>query len=443
MPSPIRQWIMKKVLFITYHFAPCGGGGVVPIHTFVKYLPLAGYQPVILTVEEDYYENTYRSPELAAELPAGLPVYRARCLEPARWGLKDKVFGLADRSRLDRVVISLGKHLLRHLLVPDRNVTWLPFALCRGAGAASTEKVDLIFATSPPFTSGLIAYLLNRWTRLPYVLDYRDDWVGNPLYSSRFLPRKAVDRVLERTIVGAARRVVCATEESIALFRTKYPEIAAAKYVLIRNGFDPEYFASGCRAASPKERGKTRFVYTGTLTPRRTPIYFLRAAERLILERPELAGRFEIRFAGFIPKSLRDYIQSSRISSLTRCEEGMPPREVARRLCREADICLLFQRRSEGGETAIPGKVYEYLAAGKPVFCMAEGGATVRFLKGTGGAYFADYEDVEGIKTVLAEIVSGRAETATVSKLTEAELRQFSRREQTLALGRVFDSVTQ
>lgn len=432
---------MKKILFITYNFAPGGGGPVIPIHTLVKYLPLAGYEPVVLTVREEYYQKTYRSPELASELPDDLRVFRAGCLEPKNWGLKDKIYGLEDRNRRDRLVIGLGKHLLKHCLIPDRNITWLPFAFTRGVRIAAEEKFDLIFAVAPPFTSNLIAYLLSRWTRTPYVLDYRDDWVGNPLYSSRFLPRKIVDRVLEKLIVRAAGRVVCATEESISLFREKYPEITADKYALIRNGYDPEYFGPCLRAAPQAERGKTRFVYTGTLTLKRTPIYFLRAAERLIRERPELAGRFEIRFVGFIPKAVRDYIQRSTISGLTRCKEGLSPRESARLLCREADVCLLFQRKSEGGQTAIPGKVYEYLAAGKPVFCMAEGGATVRFLESTGGALFADYEDVERIQDILSGLISG-GKTAPVSRLTEAELRQFSRREQAISLGRVFDSVT-
>ncbi len=89
---------MRKVLIIAYHFAPYGGGGVIRIHNFVKYLPLAGYLPIVLTVKDEYYENTYRTAELVDELRGEISLIRTGCLEPARWGFKDKVYGVTKKE---------------------------------------------------------------------------------------------------------------------------------------------------------------------------------------------------------------------------------------------------------------------------------------------------------------------------------------------------------
>jgi len=431
---------MRRILVISYHFAPYGGGGVIRIHNFVKYLPLTGYMPVVLTAQEEYYENTYRTPDLLKEFKEDSPIFRTRCLEPAQWGFKDKIYGVTERKGLDRVTLPLSKHLIKPWLIPDRNITWLPFALSEGLKIINSNNIDLIFSTSPPFTSNLIAYLLSKHTRIPYIIDYRDDWVGNPLYSSRFPLKKRLEKSLEKMLVSGSRRVICASEDSVNLFRTKFPDIREEKFVLIRNGFDPEYFEVKSEG-SMNRMGKLKLVYTGSLTPGRNPRFFLQAMERVVSRRPQLANRIEIRFIGLIPDRIREIIQKSGVRDMVRCEGNLSPREVARILCREADVCLLFQRMIEGGKTAIPGKVYEYLAARKPIFCMAEGGATVRFLKNLGCDLISDYEDIPRMTDLISRIIGLREKGQLSFALNDQDIQKFSRKSQTLILSRVFDSL--
>lgn len=429
---------MKKVLIITYHFAPYGGGGVIRIHNFVKYLPLTGYLPIVLTAREEYYENTYRTPDLLKELNREIPIFRTRCLEPARWGFKDKIYGVTKRKGLDNITLLLSKHLLKPWLIPDRNITWLPSALSEGLKIINSEKIDLIFSTSPPFTSNLIAYLLSKRTRIPYIIDYRDDWVGNPLYSSRFPLKRRLEKTLEKMMVSGSSRVICASAASVSLFKAKYPDIKEEKFVLIRNGFDPEYFEAKNQGAQ-KRMEKIKLVYTGSLTPGRNPVFFLRAMERFVSQRPELANQIEIRFIGLIPERIRELIQKSGVREMVRCEGNLSPREVARILCCEADVCLLFQRRNEGGETAIPGKVYEYLAARKPIFCMAEGGAIVRFLKEIGCELIADYQDTDQILDLIKKAVSLWENHKLSFLLRDHEIERFNRKKQVGRLAQLFN----
>ncbi len=325
-------------------------------------------------------------------------------------------------------------------MIPDRNITWLPFALRRALKIIASEKIELILSTSPPFTSNLIAYLLHRMTRIPYILDYRDDWVGNPLYSSRCPLKRKLEKSMEKTMVRSSSWVVCASEDSIRLFKSKYRDIEEGKYVLIRNGFDPEYFAAG-QIPETIPTDKLRLVYTGSLTPKRTPWFFLQALEQFVALRPGMADRIEVRFIGFIPEQIRKLIEESGVRDMVRCQGSISPREVARLLCSEADVCLVFQRENEGGETAIPGKVYEYLAAGKPILCMADGGATVRFLKRLGCNLFSAYEDIPRITELISRIVDLGAEEKLTSVTSAREIELFNRKNQTLTLGRIFDSL--
>jgi len=437
-PKPDKnQRSPDRVLVVSYHFPPYGGGGVIRIHNFVKYLPGHGYLPTVLSASELYYESTYRSRELAEEVPPDTPVIRTRCLEPARWGLKDKAYGLGTASRGDRLFLSLGKRLVKPWIFPDRAVPWFLPARRAGRRLLRPGGFSLIFATSPPFTSALVAARLAARTKLPLVLDFRDDWVGNPLYSSSFPPKRALERYCEKMLLRASHKVICASEDSRRHFLNKHPEIGSHKYALIPNGFDPEYFEN--RESRPRRTdGKIRCVYAGSLTPQRTPVFFLRALAALARRRPDLAARFEVRFIGYIPEKVRREIEEEGRGMRVTLEGNRSPREIARILTDEADLCLVLQRRGEGGETAIPGKVYECLAAHKPILCLSEGGAVVRLLEELGSNLNCRYEDEEGILKLLVRVAENPAENQLPSRLGPETLARFNRKEQTGTLARIF-----
>ena len=432
---------MNKILIVAYHFPPYSGGSTIRVHNFVKYLPSFDVNPVVLTVEDKYYPTVYRNDQLLDEFDDSVEIFRTGSLEPAAHGFRDKVYGAQERGSADRLLISVLKKAVIPFLIPDREVPWLPCAVRTGTKVARTENIDAVFSTGPPFTAHLVAYVIAKRTQLPLILDYRDDWVGNEYYDWGNPFRRRFQRYLEKRVVRRADKVVCASAESINLFRTKYPNIDNSKYVHISNGFDPAVFGVAKGRTGKKQTTFTRFVYTGSLTPKRTPRYFLEAVKTLAEEQPELADKLLVRFIGYSPLEHQRLVESMELAHLVEFEHNMAPRQVAEVITHETDVCLLFQRQSEGGNTAIPGKLYEYLACRKPILCMADGGATVNLLNELGCSLISPYEGVDDIKRLLEKIVRHYDQLSAEFDWSEETLRRFSRKEQAKQLSALISEV--
>ena len=82
--------------------------------------------------------------------------------------------------------------------------------------------------------------------------------------------------------------------------------------------------------------------------------------------------------------------------------------EDAVRRIAEADVALVTQSHAAGDETAVAAKVYEYLALGKPVLCLSDGGATDSLLRRLGADQLcARLHDAGSIEVALERIREG------------------------------------
>jgi len=431
---------MKNILFISYYFPPYSGGSIIRVHNFVKYLPQFNFRPVVLTVDENYYEKIYYDYSLLNEYPKFIKIFRTKSLEPRGGSIKDKVYGLKENNKFDKFIISVFKKIVSNLFIPDYHILWFPYALIRGYKIIKKNDISLIFSTSPPFSSNIIAYILSKLSGKPFVLDYRDDWVGNEFYS-RGKIRKILEKKIEMLIVKDASKVITATKESINLFRKKYPNIHNSKFFCIPNGFDPEYFSSFLIANGKKNKIKKNqkivFVYTGSLTIKRDPYFFLYSIKEITKENPYIKNYLSIFFIGFCHYSHKELVKKLGLTEIVIFKDNLSPGETAKFLIENADVCLIFQREIEGGKTAIPGKLYEYLASRKPILCMDENGATSRLLNGIGSYLNANYYDTVKIKLLLKEIISNYKNISKEYEWSEEFINNFSRKNQTKILANI------
>lgn len=436
---------MKKILILSYYFPPYGGGSVIRIHNFVKYLTKFGFLPIVLTLKEKYYEKTYLNPELLDEYSKEVKIIRTNSFEPKGGEIKDKIYGLKKKTGMDRLLFSIMKYPVDKVLIPDRNILWAPFALLKGIDIINKNKIDLIFATSPPFSTGVIAFLLHKLKAKPYVLDFRDDWIGNKFYGihNGYL-RSGLEKKFEYLLIKKASKVITATKETIDHFKEKYPKINEDKYRFLRNGYDPECFKENNSIDYLKgdlKDQKINFTHTGSLTIKRNPLFFLQAIKEILKENPSLKNRLRISFIGFTHYEHKELIKSLNLSDIVFFFENMSPRKTADFLQSETDVCLIFQRKSEGGNTAIPGKLYEYLACRKPILCMDDNGATTDFLKDIGSKLNANYEDIAKIKHLIEMIIDNFQDIKKDYAWEDDFLNQFSRKKQAEKLAKVFNKL--
>lgn len=268
---------------------------------------------------------------------------------------------------------------VRQGLIPDAQVGWMPHAIWRGLRSVRQRGGRLLFSTSPPASSHLVALALKRMTGLPWVADFRDCWTYDPLDGAlaRDGLRLQAERALEARVVGEADRVIAVTEVARQDFLKRYPE-AARKVVLIPNGFVPHPaplpeggMEEGERGGGEGRRnGRLRMVYTGT---------------------------FSRSHAGRSPEALFDALRGMSdapelvlVGALTEAEEGMArdliergvvrvvgpvSREEALAYQRSADLLVLVDHPRTVRASNVPSKLYEYAATGRPVLALVPDGA--------------------------------------------------------------------
>lgn len=286
---------MREILFVAYHYAPAEHAGTRRVMAFAKYLPSAGYNPVVLTTAlrgrfaADAAQGIVRADELL-----GLLVRRYRAL---------RLRGVPAAQRAATPVFDATTGVTRRLmglLIPDVQITWLPLALRQGLQVIRGRPIELIFSSSPPPTAHLVALGLKRRTGLPWVADFRDGWTfepPNPVALSSPL-RRRVELALERRVVLAADRIVTVNQAIAADLARRYPG-AAAKLAVIPNGYDPTDFAG--LAPRGERSPRMRLVHTGALTLSRADTSLaglLEALRRLRARLPALAQDIELVLVG-------------------------------------------------------------------------------------------------------------------------------------------------
>jgi glycosyltransferase involved in cell wall biosynthesis len=124
---------------------------------------------------------------------------------------------------------------------------------------------------------------------------------------------------------------------------------------------------------------------------------FLEALTLLLARDPELATRLELVVAGRISDHERDLLTQGDLRKIVRVL-GLLPRERALGLQQAADGLLLIP----GGPAATTAKVFEYLAARKPIFAVTEhDGAAAELLRDAGEHTVAEPGDTERLATAF------------------------------------------
>ncbi len=445
-----RAGEMKKVLIISYYFPPSGGPGVQRVLKFVKYLPQFGYQPVVLTVIDGDFPALDES--LLREIPQGVRVVRTRIFEP--YGVYRKLTGRKPGVAVDvENIPSGGKKKSSHpmerfaelvrstLFIPDARIGWLPSAVAAGRRVIEEENIDIIYSSSPPYTSSVIARSLRKRTGKPWVMGLRDPWTGFISTPNRWFLPAAFDRHLERSSVKRANAVEIAWEGIGKDILGKYPEIDNSKIVYIPNGFDSEDYPD----IPPEKSRKFTVTYTGSMYGRRNPRTLLNSVKLLLAEGKISAENFRVVFAGRFGAEVREMFAEPE---LARCIEvkGYLEHEESIKLLLRSDLLVLIVDESELSGEIVPGKVFEYIGSGKPVIAYAPEGAAARVIRSTGAGVVVAPDDAVGgsaaIHSFFTDFVDGRSASGGGKFIPNAEaIGRFERKEATRKLSLLFNKI--
>jgi glycosyltransferase involved in cell wall biosynthesis len=369
----------KKILMIAYHFPPLGGAGALRPMKMAKYLPVYGWNPIILTIKNpDWYYA--RDDRLLREIQSEMLIIRTFMLRSA-W-----LYRILNPLRIRKLDIFLRRYLVH----PDDQIGWFPFAVRAASGLIEKDNIDAVYSTSAPLTAHLIAYHICRRFGIPWIADFRDEWFENPGLSLPTAFHRRLHYRLEGLIVNSAQQVIAAAPVFGRYLAKHCPD--NPKFETITMGFDPDDYRDP-GGASEQRKGKFTLTFSGLFYGSFRPDHLLKALNTLIE-----AGKIQretvcLRFIGAnFPHDLREPDKYGV------CEfTGFLPHDEALHLARQSDVLLLLLSR-ERGKDVIPSKTFEYMALKKPVLALVpDDGVVARIVLETGIGMVADFDDTHAI----------------------------------------------
>jgi len=376
------------VLLVSLYFPPAGGGGVQRPLKFATHLPALGIETHVLAPDDPKWIHT------DAELPVPTQawVHRARYVGPKGRLPAEELHGAVGVD----LAVRRAKLLGRRLLVPDENVSWNLTAIPAAIKLVRSEGIDVVITTSPPASVHLIGAAAKRTTGVRWVADLRDSLVAHPhrrAESFAVRTKEQADRAMARLVARSADAIVCVSDAIAEEARELSPR---GRVVTIANGSDFDDFAG-----LEYHRGERfRITHTGSFFGKRDPRPFLQA-----LAGPGLED-VVARFVGDFRSADREWAEGLGLGDRL---ELIPyvPRRRSLELQRDSDALLLLIPEAGGrGRGVLSGKVFEYLAAERPILAaVPPEGAAADLIRETGAGVVAPADDVEALGAALTGLV--------------------------------------
>lgn len=415
---------MNSVLMLCYYFPPLSGGGVQRNTKFVKYLPEFGWRPIVVSVELNRRNRLEQGiDESLLDDVAEAEIYHCRSHE-----FSDLYYFLYKPS-LRRLWFELER--LIPLLHVDYKIGWYKSALDRAGRRIEKGGVSAIYSSSTPYSAHLIARKLKNKYNLPWVADFRDAWTLAATYNPRTRLHAKVDAWVERVVLTDSDAVVANTETNKTNLVRDF-HLAAAKIHAIPNGFDPEDFQD--RSISCPDR----FVISclGKFYDMPDSGVFFRAYRRL----SDAHRDTHLSMLGWYSRTTRQAAQTTLKSEMYEIRPRVD-HDHAIQIMKQSAI-LLVNLPNGAATHWVPGKLYEYVAAGRPVlFVGPPGGEAADIVRRTGSGLVSDFDEDSIFVALEKQYQSWRHGYAGWAPVT-AEINHFNRRCQAQRLAEIFGSLT-
>lgn len=353
---------MQKVLIITYYWPPAGGPGVQRWLKFVKYLRDFNIEPVVYVPENPNYP--IRDASFLQDIPPGIKVYKQKILEP--YGLA----GIFSRKKTKQIssgiITSRNQSTLEkiflwvrgNLFIPDARKFWISPSVKYISKLIETEGISTIITTGPPHSVHLIGSRLKQLFPIHWIADFRDPWTSIGYHKKlRLTPwaQKKHER-LEQLVLKGADQIIVTSKTT----KEEFSQLTEKPISVITNGYD--FLDDGSRVLDKL----FTVSHIGSLLSGRNPINLWKAISELIRENKEFKRCFRLQLAGVVSSNVMDSIQAYGLGPYTDVL-GYLSHDQVFQYQKRSQVLLLIEIDSHETKGIIPGKVFEYMAAKRPI----------------------------------------------------------------------------
>lgn len=429
----------KKVLIITYYWPPSGGAGVQRWLKFAKYLPEFGVEPVIYTPSNP--EIPVEDYSLLEDIPSDLKVIQRKIVEPYSFykiftgkSQKQKVnAGFIQENKKTGFLESIAVWIRGNLFIPDARKFWIKPSVRFLKKYLKENPVDAIITTGPPHSMHLIGMQLKNEIDIPWIADFRDPWTKVDYYHLLKIGKRAdkKHRKLEQKVIQSADTVLTVSQS----WAKDLQQLGGINVKIITNGYD----ASDFKNIPNQVDDEFSIVHIGTIHKERNPHNLWIALNDLVSSIPDLKENLKIQLIGKVDFSVLEDINKNKLGDFTERISYLPHKDIpARMMC--SRVLLLLISRFSGSSGMIPGKVFEYIASGRPVLMIGDSkGDTSRLIKEIGVGKVCDYDHLEEIKTTIMDLFQNYQHKKDF--FATKDIAKFERKELTKTLAELINAL--
>ncbi|CAM4342124.1 glycosyltransferase family 4 protein [Zobellia roscoffensis] len=422
---------MKKVLIITYYWPPAGGPGVQRWLKFVKYLRNFDIEPIVYIPEKPHYP--IEDATLTSEIPKDLKVYSQPLFEP--YGLA-KLFSSKKTKRISSGIIQtknqsfFEKTMLwvrGNFFIPDARKYWVKPSVKYLTEVLSKENINTIITTGPPHSVHLIGKQLKKDTGVTWLADFRDPWTSIGYHKELKLTSSSEKKhkELEHDVLNEADRILVTSHTT----KLEFEQITNQSISVITNGYDSDY-----QGDAHLDRRFT-ISHIGSLLTGRNPKNLWQVLSRLAAEDAVFRGDLQLEFMGVVSQDVMDSMYRFELGPYIKML-GYGSHAEAQHKQQRSQLLLMVEIDSEETKGIIPGKLFEYMIAKRPILAIGpEGWEAGSIIKDMNAGEVFNYEAQAELKKTILEWYTAFKKDRIISESTGIE--KYSRKALTQELSKL------
>ena len=395
---------MKRVLIISYYWPPAGGISVIRPLKLAKYLGDFGWEPIVCTAQNPHYPFEDQKP--VSDIPSGLEVIKVPIVEPYK--IYKRLTGQKQKSALADVIQNAPKRSFLHNLsvwirgnffIPDARCLWIKPVVKELTAYLKDNPVDAIITTGPPHSVNRIGYLLKSKLNLPWLADFQDPWTQVDYYKHFKISSWAHNRhrKMENQIFDNADLITIVSPS----WKTDLEFIGAKNVKVVPLGYDSSDFTEKLQLDA-----KLTLTHLGLLGEDRSPFELVRVIADLCSENNDFKNHFQLQLVGTVNKKIKAFISELGIEKQVLFIEQVD-RLNAIEIMQSSQLLLLLLNKAENVAGRIPGKIFEYFGAGRPILSLGPDNTDVaEMLKETQSGESIPYTSNAQLKNFLIHYLS-------------------------------------
>lgn len=391
---------MKKVLIITYYWPPAGGPGVQRWLKFIKYLPHFDIEPIVYVPENATYPTIDQN--LISDVSNKLTILKQPIKEPYKWAsilsknsTRTISSGMIKPERKQSIIEKWLLYIRGNFFIPDARVGWVNNSTNFLADYIKSNPIDVIITTGPPHSMHLIGMEIQKRFALKWITDFRDPWTSIGYHKELRLTKKSEEKhkLLEKKVLNTADLIITTSDTT----KKEFEQLTKKPIKVITNGYDVETIEK------PALDEKFTLSHIGSLLSKRNPRILWKALKELLKENETFRSDFQLQLIGKVSPDVIDTLNEFKLDQYLNLK-GYVTHNEALRYQRSSQLLLLIEIDSYETAGIIPGKLFEYMAAERPILALGPSHSDIEpILQQTNCGKFFRYDELENVKSFILD----------------------------------------